>query len=208
MFPLFPDPTAPTMHRPGAPDSGDALARLIAGNHRFAAGTPRHGHRITAAMAAASEPRPYAVVLACMDARVAVEAIFDQDFGEVCVVRSAGNVADRGVLASIELAVTTFGIDLVMVLGHTRCAAVAAAVTMGDRRLPGRHVRQLLEEIRAAGGGSMDQAIHGHVRRTVAGVAAALPAGGAAGAAGGAALPIRVVGAVYDVGTGRAAVLT
>jgi carbonic anhydrase len=207
MFPLLPDPTAP-----GDPDAlrsepAGLLDRLLAGNRRFVAGRPRYGHRIGAAVAAANEPRPYALVLACRDARVAVEAILDQDFGDLLVVRSAGNVADRTALASIELAVAAFGIRLVLVLGHTRCAAVARAVDTADTRLPGRHARQVLDEIRAAipaahngPAGVVAATTDNHVRRTVASLSAALP--GATGTE-----RIGVTGARYDVATGRITVL-
>lgn len=225
MFPLLPDPTAPSPERawahhspagpgparPATPVPADsALERLLAGNRRFAAGTPTYGHRVASAMAAAGEPRPYAVVLGCMDARVAVEAVLDQDFGDVCVVRSAAHVVDRTTLGSIELAVRTFGIGLVLVLGHTRCAAVTAAVTMSQHRLPGRHTRLVLDEIRgaipqdtpAAGRDVVADVVaettRNHVRRTVTHLAAMLPAP----------TGVRVAGAIYDVGSARATVVT
>jgi carbonic anhydrase len=231
MFPLLPDPPAPgtfqahtayTVHPahpvPPAPPvrvrPDDALARLVEGNRRFLVGAPRHGYRVLAAIAAAREPRPYAVVVGCMDARVAVEAVLDQDFGDVCVVRSAGNVVDRGALASIELAVTTFGIGLVLVLGHTHCAAVAAAITSATRRLPGRHVRFVLDEIRGAipAGAADNAAGHPpdhqlaavttrcHIARTVTQLNAMLPAGRNGEG-------VRVAGAIYDVECGRVTLL-
>jgi carbonic anhydrase len=230
MFPLLPDPTAPgpapTHHagssgaaRRAAGPSGavhprDALDRLLSGNNRFASGAPRYGRGVAAALAAAAEPRPYAVVLGCMDARVAVEAVLDQDFGDVCVLRSAGHVVDRTALGSIELAVTTFGIGLVLVLGHTRCAAVASALTMSTRRLPGRHTRLVLDEIRGAlqsapasqgaqarEGREVAAVTRQHVARTAAHLRSMLPAG-PAGA------PVAVAGAVYDVDSGRVTVVT
>jgi carbonic anhydrase len=119
-------PVATTGNGTRGPDA--ALAELIAGNARFVAGTPRFGHSVAAAVAAAGR-LPSAAVVACMDARVPVEAVFDQDVGALCAVRSAAHVLDRSTLASVEFAVGTLGVSVVMVLGHSRCAAITAAVT-------------------------------------------------------------------------------
>src|SRR5215218_1885840 len=68
----------------------DALAELIAGNRRFVSGRPQHGHEVSAAAAASGGQLPHAVVLGCIDSRVPLEAIFDQTFGSICVIRSGG----------------------------------------------------------------------------------------------------------------------
>ena len=82
-----------------------ALAELLHGNRRFLSGQPLHGHDVTAAEAAASgDQQPYAVVVGCMDSRVPLEAIFDQTFGSICVVRSGAHVLDRAVVGSVEFA--------------------------------------------------------------------------------------------------------
>lgn len=67
-----------------------ALADLLAGNRRFVSGQPVHGHDVTAAAAASGDQQPYAVVLGCIDSRVPLEAIFDQTFGAICVIRTGG----------------------------------------------------------------------------------------------------------------------
>ena len=72
----------------------DALAELLAGNRRFVSGRPRYGHDVTAAAAASGGQQPYAVVLGCIDSRVPLEAVFDQGFGSICVVRSGGHVLE------------------------------------------------------------------------------------------------------------------
>lgn len=105
-----------------------ALADLLSGNRRFVSGQPIHGHDVTAAAAASGDQQPYAVVLGCIDSRVPLEAIFDQTFGAICVIRTGGHVLDRAVCGSIEYVVGQLGVPLVMVLGHERCGAVGAAV--------------------------------------------------------------------------------
>lgn len=210
MFPMLPDPTAPVMAPTprAAPvdrtDADSALAALLSGNERFVAGRPAHGHAIGAAIAAAQTPRPVAAVVGCMDARVPVEAVLDQDFGALFVARAAGHVLDRAGFASLELAVTAFDVRLVLVLGHTGCAAVAAAVeaNRGGRRPPG-HVGFVFDEIGRSLGGvppggyeDPERVARRHVGRTVTAVRDTL------GAA-----RVSVVGAVYDVRTGRVEVL-
>ena len=106
----------------------DALAELIAGNRRFVSGRPEHGHQVSAAAAASGGQQPQAVLFGCIDSRVPLEAIFDQTFGSICVVRSGGHVVDRAVLGSIGFAVATLNVPLIMVLGHARCGAVQATV--------------------------------------------------------------------------------
>ena len=78
--------------------------------------------------ALAAGQRPYAIILSCSDSRVPPEIIFDKGLGEIFVVRVAGNIPDPIVLGSIEYAAEHFGCPLIVVLGHTRCGAVTAAV--------------------------------------------------------------------------------
>jgi carbonic anhydrase len=183
----------------------DALAELIAGNRRFVAGRPQHGHDVTAAAAASSGQQPHAVVLGCIDSRVPLEAIFDQTFGSICVIRSGGHVVDRAVLGSVGFAVSALNVPLIVVLGHVRCGAVDAtvrALRAGER--PDGDVGYLVDEIapavRAVGVDDPDaptKAMRAHVARTVrrlrdvTGVPAAMTAG-----------TVAVAGAVYDLDTG------
>jgi len=74
---------------------------------------------------------PFAVVVTCSDSRVPPEVLFDQALGDVFVVRVAGNVVDPVVLGSVEYAVEHLGAPLVVVMGHTKCGAVAATVEGG-----------------------------------------------------------------------------
>lgn len=115
--------------KPKAVDATEALKRLQAGNARFAEGQSKHPH-------ASSDWRhvleagqhPFAVILGCSDSRVPPELIFDQGFGDLFVVRVAGNVVDTDVTASIEYAIDHLETPLIVVLGHTQCGAVTAAL--------------------------------------------------------------------------------
>ncbi len=109
--------------------ASNALRRLRDGNRRFTqgdAGGPSINRRPSPHQAAGQSP--FAIVLSCADSRVPVELIFDQGIGDLFVVRVAGNIAQPSQLGSIEYAATQLGTPLVVVLGHTHCGAVAAAV--------------------------------------------------------------------------------
>lgn len=123
-------PTAAAQAQPPAPIGPDeALRRLLDGNQRFLAGTFQHDYRTEARrLEVAGGQRPFAAVLACADSRVAPELVFDAGLGELFVVRVAGNIAGPGIIGSIEYAVAVLGVPLVLVLGHSACGAVEAAV--------------------------------------------------------------------------------
>lgn len=104
-----------------------ALERLMEGNGRFVEEVDR---TVGAARRQAflSSQRTFAVVLACSDSRVVPELVFDEGFGRLFVVRVAGAIPGPEQLGSIEYAVERFGCRLVVVMGHTQCGAVAAAL--------------------------------------------------------------------------------
>ncbi len=108
----------------------EALGKLMDGNLRFLANrtTIRETSTPSIREALATGQKPFAIILACSDSRVPPEIIFDQGLGEIFVVRVAGNVPDPVILGSIEYAAEHFNCPLVVVLGHSRCGAVTAAV--------------------------------------------------------------------------------
>lgn len=117
----------------GSPDEqlgpDDALARLMAGNARFLRGDALHAHTARAALADLVQgQRPYAVILGCSDSRVPPELIFDAGFGDLFIIRVAGNVISPEVMGSIQYAGTHLGTRLLVVLGHEGCGAVQAAL--------------------------------------------------------------------------------
>jgi carbonic anhydrase len=121
----------------------DALKDLMDGNARFAKGEATSPRRTPADFRSVSKAQsPIAVVIACADSRVSPELLFDSGIGELFVIRVAGNVVDgAGVTmkGSIEYAIAELNVPLVVVLGHTNCGAVKAAVAHIDQKdsLPG-----------------------------------------------------------------------
>ena len=108
-------------------DANEALQRLQDGNERYLAGEGGAASRQDIAALAAGQS-PAVILLGCSDSRVVPEILFDQHLGELFVVRVAGNVASPEVMASIEFAVLRFGSPLLVVMGHTDCGAVSAAI--------------------------------------------------------------------------------
>jgi carbonic anhydrase len=106
----------------------DALQRLIDGNRRFQQSIANMSGRIFRPEMAEQAQRPFAIVLGCSDSRTPVEILFDQGLGDMFVVRIAGNIVAPSVVGSIEFAADQFGTRLVVVLGHTRCGAIAATL--------------------------------------------------------------------------------
>jgi carbonic anhydrase len=106
-----------------------ALARLREGNARFvsnrAAGGLSHSER-RAELVYGQEP--FAVILGCSDSRVPAELVFDLGFGDLFVIRVAGNIVAPSQVGSIEFAASRFGTRLVVVMGHTQCGAVEAVL--------------------------------------------------------------------------------
>jgi carbonic anhydrase len=119
----------PQPQEPAPKDPTDALARLKAGNARFADGKTRHAHESADwRKHLVGEQKPLATILGCSDSRVPPELVFDQGFGDLFVVRVAGNVIAADVVASLDYAARHLGTRLFVVMGHTGCGAVTAAL--------------------------------------------------------------------------------
>lgn len=106
-----------------------AWALLQDGNSRFIAERPWYRRDVTAARATAATQHPEAAVLACVDSRLVAESLFDCDFGQLVVARTAGQVTDEATIGSLEFAVNQLSVPLVVVLGHENCGAIALALT-------------------------------------------------------------------------------
>ena len=141
------------------PDAG--LKELLAGNERFAANqltSVEHDLELLKEHTA-DKQEPFAAVLACADSRVPVELIFDQTIGHIFVARIAGNMVTPEIIASLEYGVAVLGVRVLLVLGHTSCGALKAA--MKTDPVPGqisvlyKHLRPAVEK----SGGNLDQAI-------------------------------------------------
>lgn len=161
----------------GMPSSNPVSAwkALKEGNERFVSGTPLHPSQgIEDREKLVDAQHPTAVIFGCADSRVAAEIIFDQGLGQMFVVRTAGQVVDSAVLGSIEYAVGVLDVPLIVVLGHDKCGAVAAAISALDGGdVPEGFVRDIVERVtpsllraRQAGLTTVDQLEAQHVRET------------------------------------------
>ncbi|MBM4113708.1 MAG: carbonic anhydrase, partial [Phycisphaerae bacterium] len=113
--------------RPRTPD--EAYQELRDGNRRFVEGQVRRP-RVdvsTVAETARHGQKPFAVILACSDSRVPVEIVLDQGIGDLLVVRTAGNVCNVDQTGTIEFGLMALDTPLIVIMGHTGCAAVGAA---------------------------------------------------------------------------------
>ena len=116
------------------------LQQLLDGNDRFVQGKALRPHQDRDRLSSLTQGQaPKAVVLACSDSRVPVELLFDQGFGDVFVIRTAGEIVDMSVLASLEFAVEGLGVSLVVVLGHERVAAPSKPPRRPCLRAPSRN---------------------------------------------------------------------
>src|ERR1700719_430441 len=137
-------------HAPATPPlSPDAIwANLMAGDQRFVAGKPQSRALLALRKRLASGQQPHTIVLACSDSGVPPELFFDQSLGDLFVIRSAGNIADPVGLGSIEYAVDHLHSTMLVVLGHQKCGAVAAACS-GDK-MPSRNLDAIVDKINPA----------------------------------------------------------
>ena len=130
----------------------EALARLRAGNRRFVSGvqqpdaTPNQTHRL----ALARGQQPFAIVLGCSDSRVPAELVFGQGFGDLFVIRVAGNIVAPSQVGSVEFAAERFGTRLAVVLGHTQCGAIVATLEELRQSTPHQspNLRSIVDRIR------------------------------------------------------------
>jgi carbonic anhydrase len=142
-----------------SPDA--ALQELLAGNQRFAANqlaSIDHDLKILKERTV-DKQEPFAAVLACADSRLPVELVFDQSIGHIFVTRVAGNIVTPEIIASLEYGVAVLGVRAILVLGHSNCGAVKAAMKADS--VPGQisslypHLRPAVEQ----SAGNVDKAI-------------------------------------------------
>ncbi len=127
----------------------ESLGRLKMGNDRFVRNTSvPMSLSVNTRMALTKEQKPFAMVLSCADSRVPPEHIFNVGLGDLFVVRAAGEVVDRSIMASLEYGAEHLHVPLLVVLGHESCGAVKAAVD--DAHLEGPNLAYMLKAIKAA----------------------------------------------------------
>jgi carbonic anhydrase len=129
----------------------EALARLMQGNERYASNqtVPRDFDATRPDLAAGQNP--YACVLGCADSRVGPELCFDEARGDLFVTRVAGNYVTNDMLASLEYGVAVLKAKFIMVLGHTSCGAISAAVSAFEKNtaFPG-HIQSIATALKPA----------------------------------------------------------
>jgi len=135
--------------RDGSPTADEVLARLVAGNARFVRGEARFPTVQKDVLAElAKGQRPSATIIGCSDSRVPPELVFDAGFGELFIVRIAGNVISPEVMGTLQYAAVHLHTPLFIVLGHEGCGAVEAAVAMKTQGAREReHITLLLDGI-------------------------------------------------------------
>ncbi len=132
--------------------ASEALAQLRAGNQRFASGNPTPHLDYVKRAELLSGQSPKAVIIGCSDSRVPAEIVFDQSLGDLFVIRVAGNIVAPSQIGSVEFAVEQFGTQLVVVLGHSHCGAIKAAIdSMRDPDTQhSRNMRSIVDRITPA----------------------------------------------------------
>lgn len=147
------------------------LTGLLRENGEFVAGHERAASDVVATRASLKDQQaPKVAVVACADSRVAPELLFRAGLGDLFVMRVAGNTtAGAQVLGSLQYAVDVLGVELVMILGHTKCGAVAAACAEADLEAVALrdHVGAIKQEIDLLGGCGIEDNIDQAVKRNV-----------------------------------------
>ena len=178
-----------------------ALRELLAGNRRFAANELKSITRDLNILRrrAVDKQEPFAALLACADSRVPVELVFDQPLGRIFVTRIAGNMVTPEIIASLEYGVAVLGVKALLVLGHTGCGALTAAMRAGTA--PGqisvlfRHLQLAVDQ----SGGKLDRAIEANASIQAELLRTSSTVIGEAVKAG----KLKVESAVYDLATGN-----
>ena len=191
------------------PVSSDAaLRRLLDGNKRFVQQKRQYPDESLERLRLVSKTQyPFASVLGCADSRVPAEILFDQGLGNLFVVRVAGNVVSDLVTGSLEYSTTVLGSQLILILGHTKCGAVGEAIK--NEPLPGKigfvveGIKPAVERVRLTTGDIQEDAVFANIQYQVEKLAkstilAKLVSVG----------KLKIVGAYYDIDTGKVTVIT
>lgn len=190
-----------------------ALRVLKQGNERFVQQKALTRDHLAQVKQTTSGQFPFAVVLGCIDSRVPTELIFDQGFGDIFNVRIAGNCVNHDVLGSLEFSCKVAGAKLVVVLGHTQCGAVKGAcdgVELGNLTALLNKIQPAINETKepsdpsqrnAANAQFVEAVAENNVHHSLQEILTKSPILKEMRDAG----DIALVGAIYDVGTGKVA---
>lgn len=186
------------------PSADAVIAELKAGNAHFVAKQFQHPHQTAARQQTlASGQNPHCAILTCADSRVPPEILFDQGLGDMFDVRVAGNVAGDAETASLEYAAEHLHVPLIVVMGHSHCGAVSAALEGGT--LPGKlpmlvaAIRPAVDQAAHQPGDHLDNAVRGNVINVVEQLRHAKPVLAEMSESG----KLKIVGAVYSLESGK-----
>ncbi|QKQ75722.1 carbonic anhydrase [Nostoc sp. TCL240-02] len=197
----------PVSSNPVSPN--EAIKRLLDGNQRFINQKRQYPDQsLEHLRLVANAQYPFAAILGCADSRVPAEIVFDQGLGDLFVVRVAGNVVSDTVIGSLEYSTTVLGSQLIVVLGHKRCGAVAEAIK--NEPLPGRigliieGIKPSVERVKLRTGDNMQNAVIANIQyqteklQESSTILAKLLSEG----------KLKIVGACYDIDTGKVNIIT
>jgi carbonic anhydrase len=128
----------------------EALARLVQGNQRYRNNVRSVDALLSHSQRNTASQRPFAIILGCSDSRAPAEVVFDQGLGDLFVIRVAGNIVAPSQVGSVEFAAEHFGTRLVVVMGHTSCGAIDAAVeaVMRKEGPKSRNLMSIVDRVR------------------------------------------------------------
>ena len=192
---------------PEMPTPDESLAALLAGNERYVKGDMHAHDHLSTRSSLVDGQAPQAIILRCADSRVSPEIVFDQGLGDLFVCGIAGNVPTPELVASMEYAVAVLGTPLIVVMGHSSCGAVGAAVEHMDslHSLPGSLPDLIGQIVPAAistkdqAGNHLDNAIRANAvngMKRLLEMSDIIRGGHESGA-------LKIVGGVYDLKSGR-----
>ncbi|MBN3888443.1 MAG: carbonic anhydrase [Nostoc sp. JL31] len=194
---------------PNSISPNEAIRRLLDGNQRFINQKRQYPDQSLEHLRLVAKAQyPFAAILGCADSRVPAEIVFDQGLGDLFVVRVAGNVVSDTVIGSLEYSTAVLGSQLIMVLGHRRCGAVAEAIK--NEPLPGRigliieGIKPSVERVKFRTGDNMQDAVIANIQyqteklQESSTILAKLLGEG----------KLKIVGACYDIDTGKVNIIT
>jgi carbonic anhydrase len=128
----------------------EALARLVEGNRRYLQNVRSVDSMLSHSRRDVQSQQPIAIVLGCSDSRAPAEVVFDQGLGDLFVIRVAGNIVAPSQIGSVEFAAERFGTRLVIVMGHSSCGAIEAAIEAVARKQgpASRNLMSIVDRVR------------------------------------------------------------
>ncbi|MCC5613366.1 carbonic anhydrase [Nostoc sp. CHAB 5834] len=194
---------------PNAVSPNEAIRRLLDGNQRFIHQKRKYPEQSLERLRLVAKAQyPFAAILGCADSRVPAEIVFDQGLGDLFVVRVAGNVVSDTVIGSLEYSTAVLGSQLIVILGHKRCGAVAEAIK--NEPLPGRigliieGIKPSVERVKLRTGDNMQNAVIANIQYQAEKLQESSTILDKFIREG----KLKIVGACYDIDTGKVNIIT